>query len=390
MINRKEIIDNSCKWLAFSGIQNIDDNNQYYGGINSWYSPDKCSYDFIYTEITGYQLSTLVEAYNRTKDYVYIDQAILAANWIINQALQKNGGVITRRYYNESNDRFSEKNGLLCVFDSGMCLTGLMNLYSITKQDNLLKVSIKIADFIISSIDNSGKIYPLFDTKKKIFLCSTESWSTQAATFLSKVCIGLYKLYTVTKDDKYISSINIVMDDVIRCQKSDGRFITNFNSGVTHVHPHCYTTEALIFLHSCNKNIVYKDAINLSVDWLDNHINNYSECISSIVDKNCNSNKCERSDILSQILRIFLYARNTRISNNSSIDNNILLLIKKLHQYQSQSNIKNEFGGIFYGVHEDGKVVNDINSWSTQFFMQAFFWLDQDISGDKINVEFYV
>jgi rhamnogalacturonyl hydrolase YesR len=390
MKNIKKSLIRSRYWLVESGIQAFNNNDMYSGGVHAWYKSNEDLYDFIYTEITGYQISSLVEMYADTGEKIYIEHAVKAADWIINQAMYDNGGVLTRRYYNKSTDRFSEDGGLTCIFDTGMCLTGLMNLYSVVDQDYLLDAAIKMADFIIQSVDTNGNPYPLFDNNKNIFISTSESWSSQSATFLSKVCIGLYKLYLNTENIKYMSCVDRLMEGVISCQKSDGRFITNFDTRKTHIHPHCYTTEALIFLHSYNDDNRYKKAIVSSVNWLNETISQNPKIISSIIDGRDNSNLCERSDIVSQILRLFLYVKNKDIIQNSSLDDNIFILVNKLIDYQSQTEQNKENGGIVYGVHEDGQIISDINSWSTQFFAQAFYWLSLDLNGDEIDVRYLV
>jgi len=166
----------SREWLLNSGIQSIDNDPKFFGGVNAWFSDKSKDYEFIYTEISGYYLSSLTEIYLDSLDVDTLHHADICSKWIINQALLENGAVITRRYYAESYDRFDEKKGIACTFDVGMCLAGLLNLYSVNKERYLIDAAINMGDFICRSADQFGNFYPLYDCFEGKFFSNSETW----------------------------------------------------------------------------------------------------------------------------------------------------------------------------------------------------------------------
>ena len=79
-INLGELISNLDVWISNSGIQNRE--GIHLGSFNSWYESDQEKYSYIYPEITGYGITTLIFLNHMKK-------AKLAADWIINTAMYK-------------------------------------------------------------------------------------------------------------------------------------------------------------------------------------------------------------------------------------------------------------------------------------------------------------
>src|SRR3989344_2292070 len=119
------------RWLLFSGIQNQSRRTQLRGGVAAWYELDRKQYPFLYSEITGYALSALIFLHRVTGKAAYLQRAHLAAQWLLKNALQKDGGVKTRFYlvkhYVSPNYCFHY--GRTHAFDAGMVGYGLLQLF---------------------------------------------------------------------------------------------------------------------------------------------------------------------------------------------------------------------------------------------------------------------
>ena len=70
-INRN--INLALKWLVKSGIQNNNKNNlSEYGAFNAWYDTKTKKYSYLYSEITGYLITSMVFHYHITKNKILL------------------------------------------------------------------------------------------------------------------------------------------------------------------------------------------------------------------------------------------------------------------------------------------------------------------------------
>src|SRR3989338_3442009 len=107
------------EWMTKSGIQN--EAGEHAGGFNGWYDIDRKTYPFVYSEITGYGITTLLfmnslKVARRPED----------ARWIMNRAMLKVArrpedaiqiGARTRAYNTEPDDMYSFESNMLLIFD---------------------------------------------------------------------------------------------------------------------------------------------------------------------------------------------------------------------------------------------------------------------------------
>lgn len=129
-------ISNALSWLKNSGIQNNNiKNKKFYGSINAWFDVDRNKYSFVYSEINGYFLTMMSYLYTKTKDPIFLKNGIKSADWLINNALQKNGGYKCLFLIDKSS-KHAFKENLIYAFDNGIIINGLVNLYKLTKKKN--------------------------------------------------------------------------------------------------------------------------------------------------------------------------------------------------------------------------------------------------------------
>ena len=65
-------VDLALSWLVETDIRHADGSEASLGGVNQGYNWRERSYPFVYSEITGYAVSTFVDAYRWTGDERYI------------------------------------------------------------------------------------------------------------------------------------------------------------------------------------------------------------------------------------------------------------------------------------------------------------------------------
>ena len=361
-------VDLAADWMLSSGIQSNE------GGFYAWYDLAKKSPSFIYSEITGYAITALLFLKNIYNDDTYLEKARKAASWINNYALLKQGAVKTRLYENDSSaDKlysFSGEN--IFSFDLGMVLYGMINLYKSTKEKIFLESCVKMADFLLDKMyKNDGSFHAIYNVNTEKAHEFFDKWSNQSGSFHSKLGLGLVDMFDVTKNKKYIDAARAICEYALNKQEASGRFITNFADKTTNLHPHCYSTEGLLYVGSYLKSEKFINAAKKAVIWIFDNISGGK--IDELYNpKTNNFNKFQRVDALSQSLRLGVIFEMDRKKLGALKD----FILE--HQYLKGDS--NQIGGFLYS-----KNTEHINCWSTMFALQALaiYENNQFISKDK-------
>lgn len=384
----KNSIDESMDWLLYSGIQNIGSDAGQYGGFNSWFDLDWKNYKYVYSEITGYGATVLSFLYKRTGKKIFLERAISAADWLIGNALHPSGGILTR-YYLEADkeaDKYSFDSGIIYAFDTGMALFGVASVYKLTKEKRFLDAAIKMGNFLMDKLQRGdGSFFAYYDNKKERMVSEFSKWSTQSGSFHTKLAMGLIALSEISFDEKYKKSAEAVCGASLNFQESDGRFVSCFDTGSTHLHPHLYSCEGLLFAGIKLNNPAYISAACKGVFWaLENAWRSQQVNYIYIGGK---FNDCERVDALSQLLRLSSYfLQNGLLDFSRGI--NIGSLADHLLDYQKISG--DHRGGFYFGHQDDGKKINHINSWCTMFAVQALVYYRDLLENKKIDINYLV
>ena len=379
-------------WLLNSGIQNIGGNTPVKGGFNAWYNLDNNSYFYTYSEITGYAITNLLYLYWLRKEELLLDKAKIAADWLVEKALHDSGAVRTRYYYDEekADHKYSFQGNVVRAFDNGIVLSGLSNLYEFSSKENYYLVSKRIADLILKMQKKNGLLYAEYDLKKKKLKESHDKWSTQSGSYHVKIILGLINFAKYSNDKRYEDAARKLCDKILEFQKEDGRFVT-YKEDATHLHPHCYSAEGLLFAGLYFKDSRYVNAALKATKWL---LNSQMENggIPSLYVKGKFIN-FERADILAQTLRLATIFLNMGLLEKSYRKNAEKLANRLLKfQYLKEGSQK---GGFFYGYDVDYKTLkekrtNHLNSWVTMFALQALIMYKQYLENRlKVNMRLF-
>lgn len=380
-------------WLLHSGIQNIGGETPVRGGFNSWYDFDKNEYSYTYSEITGYAITTLLYLYWLKREELLLDRAKLAADWLVEKAMHDGKGVRTRYYYNkkDTDHRYSFEGNVIRSFDNGICLNGLTNLYKFSSKENYYLVSKKLATLILKMQKKDGLFYPDYDLKKKKLKENYDKWSSQSGSFHVKIILGLINFGRYSKDKKYEDAAKKLCDKIAEFQEDDGRFVT-FKEGSTHLHPHAYSAEGLLFAGKYFKEDKYIRSALKGTKWLlDNQMEN-GGLPSLYVDGRFV--KFERSDIISQTLRLATIFLDMGLLEKG-YGKNVKKLVERLLNFQYLREGAQK-GGFFYGYDVDYKTLKEkrtkhLNSWCTMFSLQALIMYKQYLENRlKVNMNLFV
>ncbi len=372
--------DLARNWLMESGIQNIEDNGSGLGGINSWYDLDNKEYPHVYPEATGYAITAYIYLNRLKKSDALLDKARLAAEWLINYDME-NGAVKTKDSYSEQR----VKNSLTYAFDNGMVICGLINLHKETREEKYLNAAEKIAEFVIGKMQKQdGSLYAVYDSQKDELIDSEEKWSTQSGSYHAKLAIGLLKLYDATKNEKYKESTEDLCKNAMAQQKGDGRFISYKDTGATHIHPHSYSAEGLIYSGVRLNRPEFIDSAERATKWVLDNLREDGGI--NAVYNNSRFEDCERTDTLAQTLRL-----GAILKTLNRMDEPYLKKMEKLKdrllsfQYMKPG----QKGGFLY-AEQDGEKIMHINSWCTMFAMQALDFYYKALSGKKLETELLI
>ena len=382
-------IEAAKKWILSSGIQNTVGTNS--GGFNSWFDLQDNSYSYVYSEITGYGMTTLLYLGSRFGDDAYLDKAASAADWLISLASHPCGGVKTREYYKqqEGADHYSFDRGNIYAFDNGMVLYGMINLYKCAKDKKYLEFAQRIADFLINTmIKPDGLLWAIFDSVSGEKEDAPWKWSSQSGSYHAKLAMGFTDLFDVVGDELYKKAAIKLCRASLAFQEESGRFITSRTDGSTHLHPHSYSAEGLLYAGRYFGEVEFIDSAERAVRWaLDNQTQD-----GGIPKKYDGKNFIPfyRSDILAQILRLgTILCGVGKLSDEYELS--LERLKDKLISFQ-YSGDESQSGGFLYGTDLEGTERQHLNSWCTMFALQALMVYEEFLESDKkINkIEYFV
>ncbi len=331
-------------WLLNSGIQNLDNNK---GSINSWYELKEKRYPYIYPETTGYAITTFLFMNKLKPEKKLTERAKLAADWLIK-----------RNSTNENNNNEKPEPYLFYAFDNGMVLTGLMNVYEETKEQKYLEGAKKIADMLIKMQKPNGEFYAYHNKNTNKMVDSDEKWSTQSGSYHAKLAIGLLKLHGATKHGQYKEAAEKICNASLRMQQQNGRFISCRTKKSTHLHPHCYSAEGLLYAGKVLGKQEYMEAARKATQWV---LNNLREDGGI----NCWYNEgefknCERSDTLAQTLRLAKLLEMNHPKQEK--------LKQRLLSFMDTET--RQKGGFFFCI-ENNETIKHLNSWCSMFALQT-------------------
>ena len=155
-------VKRASDWLSRSGIQNASRDPKLRGGVGAWYETDKKIYPFLYSEITGYALSTwmFLQAINPRSSS--LPSAERAADWLIRNALFADGGVKTRLYLVEHyvSPNYSFDSGRVYAFDAAMVGYGLVQLAKRSPKPKYVQAARQILSFLLRRMRRTSRPAP--------------------------------------------------------------------------------------------------------------------------------------------------------------------------------------------------------------------------------------
>lgn len=372
-ITIEDRVDLIKDWLLNSGIQSGE------GGFYAWQDMEDNSHPYLYSEITGYAITTMCFLYKLTKDDAFIKSAGRSAQWILQHALDSSGGVLTRDYIKNSIEHYSFERRNIYSFDCAMVAFGMLKLYKETGDKKYLACADNIINFLNKNMQKSnGLYYPVFDIKKKGPYEDTEKWSTQSGSFHCKLALCLCELADIKKEPSYIARAKQLIDASLNNFYKEGRFVTSLPDNTSHLHPYSYTLEGMVYYSHKTKEDSYKDVIEKAFGWIVLLQEQDGGFPTQVSIDGKGGVAYQRSDIQAQILRLSYLIK----SNFSSA-----ALLERLLELQNIS--YGHKGGILFGADKNGTFKNHSNAWCSMFALQALY-LASGRASKNIVLDYFV
>lgn len=366
------------RWLRSSGIQQKDGDPRRRGGFACWYELGSRGYPFLYSEITGYGATTWLFLERVAPAAGQERAARIAGEWLLRRAVLPSGGVRTRYYLIPSYEtpNYSFDRGRLYTFDSAMVGYGLLQIHRYSGDKRYAEACRRILRFLLGCMKKkTGRFWPYYDPRRRRFGETVGKWSDQGGPFHAKIALFLLEYSRWTGDESAKIAARRLLDATLRCQRPDGRFVTDRADRSTHLHPHCYALEGLLFGGYFLSEERYLRGAEAGMRWARQAVGEDGS-VSSLY-RSHRFVHHERSDIIAQILRLgsILYRLSPRCLGPDPAG-----LLRRLHdhlllfQYRQEGRQK---GGFLYGADTNGLIRPHLNTWCAMFALQALWMYDR-------------
>lgn len=365
------------RWLAESGIQHRDRDIRLNGGVAAWYEQDKKIYPFLYSEITGYALSAWAFLGRILGGSPYLKNMERAERWLACHAQLPHGGIKTRMYLvkHYASPNYSFDNGRVYAFDTAMAGYGVMQLYRLSRRPDHLMFARDLFRFLTGKMRRKdGLFHAFYDSRTRRTGEDLEKWSDQCGSFHAKHALFFVDYHRFAGEADGARAAENLLDAACRLQKMDGRFVTSRGDGSTHLHPHAYTLEGLLYGGVFLKKPAYVKAAARGFRWMLNGVSGDGSVSSNHIEGKFSHH--ERSDIVAQALRIgaILYAL------DPSAWKPVLPTLAKIREHLMLFQFLGrgrQRGGFVYGAATDGLQRPHLNAWATMFALQAV-WMHEE------------
>jgi len=356
------------EWLINSELQQKTGMDK--GGIHAWIDLESNIPTYLYTEATGYFISLVSNMDSFDHRLVWHEMARAAGDWIIDMALHKKGLLLARKYASTGNsaDPFCFSNNWAVHFDNCMAAYGLLNLYRMSGDKKYLDEAVSIANACINAFFSAELhlLHPILDITTGRLAATSDHWSRHGGSFHLKCALLYSSLYVIIRDPRYPKVVDNLTQMALATQQADGGFITSPAEGSTHLHPHNYTVEGLLFLahQSGRQNLL--DHASRGIDFAFRHCLDLEQGLFHTRPRLASYCAASfRSDAFAQSLRCYYLAKLINPETTWDWEHRIPQLQSELDSFSLPD------GGTSYGRDSNGDLIPHSNSWCHFFRTEA-------------------
>ena len=348
-------VDLAGAWLLHSGIQ------EPCGGVARYYLADAHRNRAISTEITGYAVSVLLYLYEGTNDECYLDAAARAGRFLTSLAWNPELELFPFEHAAGQEPVQPQPRGYF--FDSGIIVRGLLRLWQVTKEGELLEIA-RACGRSMRSVFAAGdsEYHPILELPGKQPEPRSDRWSRAPGCYQLKAGLAWLDLYRITGDADFLAWYEDLLAASLRTQES---FLPGAaGDGVMdRLHAYCY------FLEGIQPRVNRPEVAAALAGGIARVVSYLSRLEPGFV----------RSDVCSQLLRVQLLADRAGIA---ALDRQAAAATAAaIEAFQIRHGDPRLHGGFFF-ARRDGKPQPHVNPVSTAFGVQAIVMWRQYLAGE--------
>jgi hypothetical protein len=325
------------RWLAHSGIQLPE------GGVARYFRADVQRNAAVSTEITGYALSAFVFLHSVTSDEEYLKHARAAARFLTGVAWDSRDGVMPFEL---------EPSAFTYFFDCGIIVRGLLALWRVTREQELLDVAATIGESMARDFArDDGRYWPILSLPDRRPLeMEALRWSRSAGCYQLKAALAWRELAEAAGDGRFEKRYQAALENALTTHEA---FLPGHPERLPvmdRLHAYLYFLEGLLpDAKDPRCAAALAQGIRRVTDYVEEIAPDFVRC-----------------DVVAQLLRVRLCAGEAGADSAEA---------RRVLAFQ-------EPGGGYYFGRKAGELVPHISPVSTVFAMQALEWWERRDAAD--------
>jgi hypothetical protein len=328
------------RWFLNSGIQEPS------GGVARFYLADSRKNKPVSTEITGYVASALAFLHNVEGGSVYRDRAILTAGFLADHAWDSALGIFPYEHPSPS----EQSRHLAFFFDSGIIVRGLLAVWRITQNPELLDSAVRAARGMLADFHSGTDFHPILALPAKTPLDRDAHWSRSPGCYQTKSALAWWEVAQITGHpdlrDAYLEAI----DQALGAYRDFLPGTPERLRVMDRLHAYSYFLEALSPLLHRTECV---EAYRFTMDRISLYLRDLAPDFA-------------RSDVYAQLLRARVYASDVIPVNRTLAREEAAALAS----FQAVSEDPRIDGGFYFGRRSQACIPH-VNPVSTAFAVQA-------------------
>lgn len=342
-------LDRAGAWFLESGIQ------EPLGGVARYYRADLGENRLVSTEITGYSISTYVYLHQLRGSPGYLDAAQRAARFLVRTAWNSEWRTIPFEYAPDSADE-----ALAYFFDLGIIARGLLSLWRVTRQPELLETARAAGEAMARDFPahSAGGYHPIIRLPAKDPLPGDDRWSRQPGCYQLKAALAWHDLFEATGEQAFRDRFGAALASALGSYQQFLPGSTNPERVMDRLHPFCYFLEGIL---PCVSEPACANAMRYGLDVAPRYLRDIAPTFV-------------RSDVYAQILRARLFADRAGVAPLDRLAASEEA--EALLRFQASALDIRQHGGFLFG-RRGTELLPHVNPVSAAFAVQALSMWDQ-------------
>ncbi len=347
MLLPKSPLHRAGQWFVNSGIQEPS------GGVARYYCSETGANRPVSTEITGYAASAFAWLFAKTGEDVYLERARQTAGFLTHSAWDAELSLFP--FEHPSPAPASPHRAYF--FDTGIIVRGLMAVWRLTHEKELLDLSLVAARAMRIVFFSGADYHPILELPDKRPLERTPQWSRAPGCYQLKAALAWRDTGTAAYDESLCAAYFDLVRQALNAHREFLRAAPDPHRTMDRLHAYCYFLEALIPILGQDADCL--EAYAHGLEAVARHLREIAPLFA-------------RSDVYAQLLRARLFATpHLGLDSGAAAEEAAALC-----GFQAVSSDPRIDGGFVFG-RRDGVLSPHVNPVSTAFAMQALHMWQQ-------------